>query len=73
MQIFDVVGKIAIHVEQPTLLTQQRQINYLLELNLQGLETILLQSKMGNNKEDMLYNKWGACGNGITLKLKLHR
>jgi 3-hydroxyisobutyrate dehydrogenase len=67
--IFDVVGKIAIHVGAAGVASSAKlAINYLLGLNLQGLaETILFAEQNGVSKEDMLsiINE-GACGNGIT-------
>lgn len=67
--IFDVLGKIAIHVGEAGVASSAKlAINYLLGLNLQGLaETILFAEKNGVAKEDMLsiINE-GACGNGIT-------
>lgn len=67
--IFDVLGKIAIHVGDAGVASSAKlAINYLLGLNLQGLaETILFAEKNGVSKENMLsiINE-GACGNGIT-------
>tara|TARA_R110002126_G_scaffold60881_6_gene157944 strand:- start:43 stop:906 length:864 start_codon:yes stop_codon:yes gene_type:complete len=67
--IFDVLGKIAIHVGEAGVASSAKlAINYLLGLNLQGLaETILFAEQNGVAKEDMLsiINE-GACGNGIT-------
>ena len=67
--IFDVLGKIAIHVGEAGVASSAKlAINYLLGLNLQGLaETILFAEQNGVSKEDMLsiINE-GACGNGIT-------
>ena len=67
--IFDVLGKIAIHVGDAGVASSAKlAINYLLGLNLQGLaETILFAEQNGVSKEDMLsiINE-GACGNGIT-------
>ena len=67
--IFDVLGKIAIHVGEPGVASSAKlAINYLLGLNLQGLaETVLFAEKNGVSKEDMLnIINQGACGNGIT-------
>jgi 3-hydroxyisobutyrate dehydrogenase len=67
--IFDVLGKIAIHVGAPGVASAAKlAINYLLGLNLQGLaETVLFAEKNGVSKEDMLnIINQGACGNGIT-------
>jgi 3-hydroxyisobutyrate dehydrogenase len=67
--IFDVLGKIAIHVGEPGVASSAKlAINYLLGLNLQGLaETVLFAEKNGVSKEDMLnIIDQGACGNGIT-------
>jgi 3-hydroxyisobutyrate dehydrogenase len=67
--IFDVLGKIAIHVGEPAVASSAKlAINYLLGLNLQGLaETVLFAEKNGVNKADMLnIINQGACGNGIT-------
>jgi|VirMetMinimDraft_7_1064189.scaffolds.fasta_scaffold47263_1 3-hydroxyisobutyrate dehydrogenase len=67
--IFDILGKIAIHVGEAGVASSAKlAINYLLGLNLQGLaETILFAEQNGVAKEDMLsiINE-GACGNGIT-------
>ena len=67
--IFDILGKIAIHVGEAGVASSAKlEINYLLGLNLQGLaETILFAEQNGVAKEDMLsiINE-GACGNGIT-------
>jgi 3-hydroxyisobutyrate dehydrogenase len=67
--IFDILGKIAIHVGEAGVASSAKlAINYLLGLNLQGLaETILFAEQNGVSKEDMLsiINE-GACGNGIT-------
>jgi 3-hydroxyisobutyrate dehydrogenase len=67
--MFDVLGKIAIHVGEAGVASSAKlAINYLLGLNLQGLaETILFAEQNGVSKEDMLsiINE-GACGNGIT-------
>jgi len=67
--IFDVLGKIAIHVGEPAVASSAKlAINYLLGLNLQGLaETVLFAEKNGVSKADMLnIINQGACGNGIT-------
>ena len=67
--IFEVLGKIAIHVGEPGVASSAKlAINYLLGLNLQGLaETVLFAEKNGVSKEDMLnIINQGACGNGIT-------
>lgn len=67
--IFDVLGKIAIHVGEPGVASSAKlAINYLLGLNLQGIaETVLFAEKNGVSKEDMLnIINQGACGNGIT-------
>ena len=67
--IFDVLGKIAIHVGEPGVASSAKlAINYLLGLNLQGVaETVLFAEKNGVSKEDMLnIINQGACGNGIT-------
>ncbi|MFV8268309.1 NAD(P)-dependent oxidoreductase [Flavobacterium sp. GT2N3] len=67
--IFDVLGKIAIHVGDPGVASSAKlAINYLLGLNLQGLaETVLFAEKNGVSKEDMLnIINQGACSNGIT-------
>ncbi|SHG37917.1 3-hydroxyisobutyrate dehydrogenase [Flavobacterium segetis] len=67
--LFDVLGKIAIHVGEPGIASSAKlAINYLLGLNLQGLaETVLFAEKNGVSKEDMLnIINQGACGNGIT-------
>ena len=67
--IFDVLGKIAIHVGEPAVASSAKlAINYLLGLNLQGLaETVLFAEKNGVSKTDMLnIINQGACGNGIT-------
>jgi len=67
--IFDVLGKISIHVGAAGVASSAKlAINYLLGLNLQGLaETIIFAENNGVSKEDMLniINE-GACGNGIT-------
>ena len=67
--IFDVLGKISIHVGTAGVASSAKlAINYLLGLNLQGLaETIIFAENNGVSKEDMLniINE-GACGNGIT-------
>lgn len=67
--IFDVLGKISIHVGAAGVASSAKlAINYLLGLNLQGLaETIIFAENNGISKEDMLtiINE-GACGNGIT-------
>lgn len=67
--VFDVLGKIAIHVGDAGVASSAKlAINYLLGLNLQGLaETVLFAEKNGVSKENMLaiINE-GACGNGIT-------
>jgi len=67
--IFNVLGKISIHVGAAGVASSAKlAINYLLGLNLQGLaETILFAENNGVSKEDMLtiVNE-GACGNGIT-------
>jgi 3-hydroxyisobutyrate dehydrogenase len=67
--IFNVLGKIAIHVGESGVASSAKlAINYLLGLNLQGLaETILFAENNGVSKADMLniINN-GACGNGIT-------
>ncbi|MGK0296208.1 MAG: 3-hydroxyisobutyrate dehydrogenase [Ulvibacter sp.] len=67
--IFDVLGKISIHVGLAGVASSAKlSINYLLGLNLQGLaETIIFAENNGVSKEDMLsiINE-GACGNGIT-------
>jgi 3-hydroxyisobutyrate dehydrogenase len=45
--IFDVLGKIAIHVGEPGGKSAKLAINYLLGLNLQGIaETVLFAEKM---------------------------
>ncbi|MDG2433579.1 NAD(P)-dependent oxidoreductase [Flavobacterium sp.] len=67
--IFNVLGKIAIHVGEAGVASSAKlAINYLLGLNLQGLaETVLFAEKNGVSKEDMLtIINAGACGNGIT-------
>lgn len=67
--IFDVLGKIAIHVGEPGVGSSAKlAINYLLGLNLQGLaETVLFAERNGVSKVDMLnIINHGACGNGIT-------
>jgi 3-hydroxyisobutyrate dehydrogenase len=67
--IFEVLGKIAIHVGEPGVASSAKlAINYLLGLNLQGLaETVLFAEKNGVSKDDMLnIINQGACGNGIT-------
>ncbi|RTY99955.1 NAD(P)-dependent oxidoreductase [Flavobacterium sp. RSP49] len=67
--IFEVLGKIAIHVGEPGVASSAKlAINYLLGLNLQGVaETVLFAEKNGVSKEDMLnIINQGACGNGIT-------
>jgi len=67
--MFDVLGKIAIHVGEPGVASSAKlAINYLLGLNLQGLaETVLFAEKNGVSKQDMLnIINQGACGNGIT-------
>ena len=67
--IFEVLGKIAIHVGEPGVASSAKlAINYLLGLNLQGVaETVLFADKNGVSKEDMLnIINQGACGNGIT-------
>lgn len=67
--LFDVLGKMAIHVGDPGVASSAKlAINYLLGLNLQGLaETVLFAEKNGVSKEDMLtVINAGACGNGIT-------
>ncbi|MBG6186112.1 NAD(P)-dependent oxidoreductase [Flavobacterium sp. CAN_S2] len=67
--IFDVLGKIAIHVGESGVASSAKlAINYLLGLNLQGIaETVLFAEKNGVSKEDMLnIINQGACGNGIT-------
>ncbi|MES2545149.1 MAG: NAD-binding protein, partial [Bacteroidota bacterium] len=67
--IFEVLGKIAIHVGEPGVASSAKlAINYLLGLNLQGIaETVLFAEKNGVSKEDMLnIINQGACGNGIT-------
>jgi len=67
--MFDVLGKIAIHVGEPGVASSAKlAINYLLGLNLQGLaETVLFAEKNGVSKDDMLnIINQGACGNGIT-------
>ena len=67
--IFEVLGKIAIHVGEPGVASSAKlAINYLLGLNLQGLaETVLFAEKNGVSNEDMLnIINQGACGNGIT-------
>jgi 3-hydroxyisobutyrate dehydrogenase len=72
--IFDVLGKIAIHVGEPGVASSAKlAINYLLGLNLQGIaETVLFAEKNGVSKEDMLnIINQGACGNGIT-NIKTH-
>ncbi|SDW85477.1 NAD(P)-dependent oxidoreductase [Flavobacterium degerlachei] len=67
--VFDVLGKISIHVGAAGVASSAKlAINYLLGLNLQGLaETIIFAENNGVSKEDMLsiINE-GACGNGIT-------
>lgn len=67
--IFDVIGKLSIHVgENGAGSAGKLAINYLLGLNLQGLaETILFAKENGIKAEDMvtIINE-GACGNGIT-------
>ncbi len=67
--IFDVLGKIAIHVGEAGVASSAKlAINYLLGLNLQGLaETVLFAEKNGVRTQDMLtiINE-GACGNGVT-------
>ena len=67
--IFDVLGKISIHVGAAGVASSAKlAINYLLGLNLQGLaETMIFAENNGVSKEDMLsiINE-GACGNGIT-------
>lgn len=67
--IFDVLGKVAIHVGDAGVASSAKlAINYLLGLNLQGLaETVLFAESNGVSKEDMLQIiNAGACGNGIT-------
>ena len=67
--MFEVLGKIAIHVGEPGVASSAKlAINYLLGLNLQGLaETVLFAEKNGVSKDDMLnIINQGACGNGIT-------
>jgi 3-hydroxyisobutyrate dehydrogenase len=67
--VFDVLGKVAIHVGEPGVASSAKlAINYLLGLNLQGLaETVLFAEKNGVSKHDMLnIINQGACGNGIT-------
>jgi 3-hydroxyisobutyrate dehydrogenase len=67
--LFDVLGKIAIHVGEPGVASSAKlAINFFLGLNLQGLaETVLFAEKNGVSKEDMLQIiNQGACGNGIT-------
>ena len=67
--IFDILGKIAIHVGEPGVASSAKlAINYLLGLNLQGIaETVLFAEKNGVSKGDMLnIINQGACGNGIT-------
>jgi len=67
--IFNVLGKVAIHVGEAGVASSAKlAINYLLGLNLQGLaETVLFAEKSGVRTQDMLtiINE-GACGNGIT-------
>ena len=67
--LFDVLGKIAIHVGEPGVASSAKlAINYLLGLNLQGIaETVLFAEKNGVSKNDMLnIINQGACGNGIS-------
>lgn len=67
--IFEILGKVAIHVGEAGVASAAKlAINYLLGLNLQGLaETVLFAEKNGVSKEDMLnIINQGACGNGIT-------
>ncbi|NRS90398.1 3-hydroxyisobutyrate dehydrogenase [Flavobacterium sp. 7E] len=67
--IFEILGKVAIHVGEAGVASAAKlAINYLLGLNLQGLaETVLFAEKNGVSKKDMLnIINQGACGNGIT-------
>jgi 3-hydroxyisobutyrate dehydrogenase len=70
--IFDVLGKIAIHVGEPGVASSAKlAINYL-RLNLQGIAEVLFAEKNGVSKEDMLnIINQGACGNGLRISKHL--